>query len=132
MSLKDCKVGLYEKALPKRLGWKQKIREAKAAGYDFIENSIDETEEKMARVRPDSPQGMETVSYTHLDVYKRQVPAGCIKRKIDIRRQVTYFDKGNLTSVAFCEILQLLLVFRRYPHRSNIYVNTVKFLIVFE
>ena len=45
MSLKDCKVGLYEKALPKSLGWKQKIKEAKTAGYDFIEISIDETDE---------------------------------------------------------------------------------------
>ena len=59
MGLKDCKVGLYEKALPKSFGWKQKIKEAKAAGYDFIEISIDETDEKIARVRSGNPQGIE-------------------------------------------------------------------------
>ena len=59
MSLKDCKVGLYEKALPKSFGWKQKIKEAKAAGYDFIEISIDETDEKIARVRSGNPQGID-------------------------------------------------------------------------
>lgn len=59
MGLKDCKVGLYEKALPKSLGWKQKIEKAKTVGYDFIELSVDETDEKMARVKPGSQEGLE-------------------------------------------------------------------------
>ncbi len=59
MDLKDCKVGLYEKALPQSLGWKEKIAEAKSAGYDFIEISIDETDEKMARVKSGSKEGKE-------------------------------------------------------------------------
>lgn len=47
---KDYLLGLYEKAMPKELTWEEKIITAKEAGYDFIEVSIDETDEKQARL----------------------------------------------------------------------------------
>ena len=37
-------LGLYEKAMPSDLTWKEKLETAKAAGYDFVEISIDETD----------------------------------------------------------------------------------------
>lgn len=43
-------VGIYEKALPKELGWRERFAAAKAAGYDFLELSVDETPERMARL----------------------------------------------------------------------------------
>ncbi len=43
-------IGLYEKAMPKELGWREKLEAAKNAGYDFLEISIDETDEKLARL----------------------------------------------------------------------------------
>lgn len=43
-------MGIYEKALPKNLGWAERFAAAKAAGYDFLELSIDETPERMARL----------------------------------------------------------------------------------
>ena len=43
-------LGLYEKAMPGSLTWEEKFLAAKEAGYDFIEISIDETEEKLARL----------------------------------------------------------------------------------
>lgn len=43
-------LGLYEKALPVDLSWEEKLKVAKESGYDFLEMSIDETEEKMARL----------------------------------------------------------------------------------
>ena len=36
-------LGLYEKAMPSDLSWKEKLEAAKAAGFDFVEISIDET-----------------------------------------------------------------------------------------
>ena len=59
MQLNGCKVGLYEKALPNGLTWQEKIWEAKNAGYDFIELSVDETDERMQRVSPGNPKGEE-------------------------------------------------------------------------
>ena len=35
-------LGLYEKAMPAELTWKEKLEAAKAAGYDFVEISVDE------------------------------------------------------------------------------------------
>ncbi len=43
-------LGIYEKALPKHLDWEGRFNLAKKAGYDFLELSIDETAERMARL----------------------------------------------------------------------------------
>ena len=43
-------IGLYEKAMPNTLTWKEKLETAKEAGYDFVEISIDETDAKLARL----------------------------------------------------------------------------------
>lgn len=48
--LKDNPIGIYEKAMPDRLNWEQKIEIAKAAGFDFIEMSIDESDHRLARL----------------------------------------------------------------------------------
>ena len=47
---KKYSLGLYEKAMPSELSWEEKLLSAKAAGYDFMEISIDETEEKLSRL----------------------------------------------------------------------------------
>ena len=49
--INDCLLGLYEKALPADMTWDERLETAKLAGYDFIEISIDETDEKIARVK---------------------------------------------------------------------------------
>lgn len=43
-------LGLYEKAMPGSLTWEEKLQAAKEAGYDFVEISVDETDEKLARL----------------------------------------------------------------------------------
>jgi predicted hexulose-6-phosphate isomerase len=43
-------VGIYEKALPAELSWEQRLDTALSAGYDFVEISIDESEERLARL----------------------------------------------------------------------------------
>ena len=43
-------IGIYEKALPKSLGWAERFNAAQSAGYDFLELSVDETPERMARL----------------------------------------------------------------------------------
>jgi predicted hexulose-6-phosphate isomerase len=43
-------LGLYEKAMPLSLSWEKKLSLAKEAGFDYIEISIDETDEKLARI----------------------------------------------------------------------------------
>lgn len=55
-------LGLYEKSMPGTLSWKEKMLAAKEAGFDFIEISIDETEEKLARLSMSKEERLELVS----------------------------------------------------------------------
>ena len=43
-------VGLYEKALPASMGWDERLAAAGQAGYDFVEISIDESDERLGRL----------------------------------------------------------------------------------
>ena len=43
-------IGLYEKALPDALSWEERLAAAGQAGYDFIEISIDESDERLSRL----------------------------------------------------------------------------------
>jgi len=47
---KPYQLGLYEKAMPITLTWEEKLSTAKAAGFDYVEISIDETDAKLARL----------------------------------------------------------------------------------
>ncbi|MBU7450804.1 L-ribulose-5-phosphate 3-epimerase [Leuconostoc citreum] len=44
------KIGINEKSLPYDLPWSEKLALAKEEGYSFVELSIDETEERLARL----------------------------------------------------------------------------------
>jgi L-ribulose-5-phosphate 3-epimerase len=43
-------VGLYEKALPAEMCWEDRLTAAGSAGYDFVEISIDESDERLGRL----------------------------------------------------------------------------------
>ena len=43
-------VGIYEKALPAELSWEGRLAMASSAGYDFVEISIDESDERLSRL----------------------------------------------------------------------------------
>jgi L-ribulose-5-phosphate 3-epimerase len=48
--MKLYSIGIYEKAMPDTLTWKEKMTFAKDIGYDYIEMSIDESDEKLSRL----------------------------------------------------------------------------------
>ena len=48
--MKKYLLGLYEKAMPGNLTWAEKLQAAKNAGFDYVEMSIDETDDKLARL----------------------------------------------------------------------------------
>lgn len=50
MSQETPRLGLYEKALPPSFDWAQRLATAKRIGFDFVEMSIDETDERLARL----------------------------------------------------------------------------------
>ncbi len=48
--MRKYSLGLYEKAMPDGLSWREKLLLAKDAGYDFVEISIDASEERISRI----------------------------------------------------------------------------------
>ena len=43
-------LGIYEKALSKDLSWPERLVLAKSCGFDFVEMSVDETDERLSRL----------------------------------------------------------------------------------
>lgn len=54
--MKDYFLGLYEKSMPNTLSLKEKMIETKNANFDFLEICIDETDEKLNRLKWDNNQ----------------------------------------------------------------------------
>lgn len=50
MQNKKYHIGLYEKAMPAALSWREKLECARDCGYDFVEISIDETDRRLQRL----------------------------------------------------------------------------------
>ncbi|KNC90940.1 L-ribulose-5-phosphate 3-epimerase [Trabulsiella odontotermitis] len=50
MTANPVPLGIYEKALPVGECWLERLRLAKALGFDFVEMSVDETDERLARL----------------------------------------------------------------------------------
>lgn len=48
--IEDCRLGLYEKAMPDALTWAEKLAGAKEAGFDYVEISVDESAARLARL----------------------------------------------------------------------------------
>lgn len=63
--MKKYQIGLYEKAMPNDLGWEQKLRAAKEAGYDYVELSIDATKEKIGRIDMGREERFQLLSLTN-------------------------------------------------------------------
>jgi L-ribulose-5-phosphate 3-epimerase len=43
-------LGIYEKALPYNITWSERLDLAQSAGFDFVEMSVDESDERLARL----------------------------------------------------------------------------------
>lgn len=61
MGRNDYTLGLYEKAMPGSLSWEEKLLCAKECGFDYVEISIDETDEKLARLEMSDSKRQELI-----------------------------------------------------------------------
>jgi L-ribulose-5-phosphate 3-epimerase len=59
--MKPYSIGLYEKAMPNSLNWEEKLTCARECGYDFVEISIDEKDEKLERLEWDIDKRLELI-----------------------------------------------------------------------
>jgi len=49
-SLDKQPLGIYEKAMPGGATWREKLSQAREAGYDFVEMSVDESDDRLSRL----------------------------------------------------------------------------------
>jgi L-ribulose-5-phosphate 3-epimerase len=64
MDNREYLLGLYEKSMPHSLSIREKLLQAKKAGFDYMEISIDETEEKLGRLKWSAKKKQELVRDT--------------------------------------------------------------------
>ncbi len=62
------RLGLYEKSMPNTLSWIEKLTIAKEAGFDYVEISIDESDEKLARLDQSTKEIKEAIQQTGVPI----------------------------------------------------------------
>lgn len=62
--MKKYKIGLYEKAIRSSLSWEKKLQCTKECGYDYLEMSIDASDEKINRIYMDKSERKKLVNLT--------------------------------------------------------------------
>ncbi|WP_086350386.1 L-ribulose-5-phosphate 3-epimerase [Candidatus Enterococcus clewellii] len=58
-------LGIYEKALPKGISWLERLILAKKLGFDFVEMSIDETDERLSRLEWTKEERKQVIDAIH-------------------------------------------------------------------
>lgn len=98
--------GVYEKALPAGLGWAERLAAAARAGFDFVEMSLDESDERVARldwsrgqmqelrrVLADAPATIDTMCLSaHRKYALGSASAPLRQRALDIMRKAIDFS----------------------------------------
>lgn len=114
--MKPYALGLYEKAMPGQLSWKEKLTAARDAGYDFVEISIDETDEKLARLdmsKAERAELVELMSEVGLPIRSmclsghRKYPLGSLDEKTVARSMEIMQKAVSLAADLGIRIIQL-------------------------
>ena len=95
-------LGLYEKAMPGYLSMAEKLRAAKKAGYDYVELSIDETDEKLHRLDSSREKRLELIDIMYQEKIAfrsiclsghRKYPLGSLEPDIE-KRSLEIMEKA--------------------------------------
>jgi L-ribulose-5-phosphate 3-epimerase len=109
-------LGLYEKSMPNSLSVREKLFETKKAGFDYMEISIDETDDKLERLKWSHKKKQELVSATWetgIPIMTmclsghRKFPIGSEDEKIRERGMEIMSDAINFASAAGLRLIQI-------------------------
>ncbi len=109
-------LGLYEKSMPNSLSIKEKLIETKKAGFDFLELSVDETDEKLGRLKWDKIHRLEilkTIWETGTQITTiclsghRKYPIGSENEQIRNKGMEMMFDAIDLAVDMGVRIIQI-------------------------
>ncbi len=114
--MREYQLGLYEKSMPKSLTWEEKLNYTKKSGFDWLEISIDETDEKLSRLdwdRDEINKLRRTMEKTGCNIYTmclsghRKYPLGS-KDEETRKQSLTIMEKAvNLAVDLGIRIIQL-------------------------
>lgn len=112
----DYSLGLYEKSMPNSLSIREKLTEAKNSKFDFMEISIDETDEKLSRLKWDKAMKNDLVKAmwdTGINVMTmclsghRKYPIGCEDEKTRMRGMEIMADAIEFAADTGIRIIQI-------------------------
>lgn len=112
----DYYLGLYEKSMPNSLTLREKLAEAKDSGFDFMEISIDETDEKLRRLKWDKAAKNDLVKAmwdTGINIITmclsghRKYPIGCEDEKTRLRGMEIMSDAIDFAADTGIRIIQI-------------------------
>lgn len=114
MKLKTNPIGIYEKAIPNAFDWEDKIKIAKKAGFDFIEISIDESDERLNRLKWDKKQRQELLSL--LEKHEMKILSMCLSG----HRRFPFGSHDQEKREKAYQIIDDAILFAKDLHISNI------------
>ena len=102
-------LGIYEKALPRDTDWHEKLTLAAAAGYEFVELSIDETDRRLARLDWSASERAALRDAVAVTGATRERALTMMKQAIELAVDLgvrtiqvagydVYYDPGNVTT----------------------------------
>ncbi len=110
---REYRLGLYEKSMPSTLSWQEKLEVAKEAGFDYVEISIDETDEKLARLDQPVDEIKEAIEKTGVPISSmclsghRKYPLGSHDKDIQ-QKSLQIMEKAiNFAAKLGIRIIQL-------------------------
>lgn len=133
--MNDYFLGLYEKSMPDTLSMKEKMIEAKNSDYDFLEISIDETDEKLSRLQWDKNQKLDLLRASMETGIKiismclschRKYPIGSEDEKIRNRAMEIMYDSIDFAFDVGLRVIQIA-GYDEYYKPSN--ENTKRFFL---
>ena len=121
-------LGMYEKALPADLTWKEKLEGAKECGFDWIEISIDESDAKVARLdwtKEERDELVRLMKETGTPIYtmcfssQRKYSLGCLNPEIHSKAMANMQKAVDLAADLGIRIIQLAGYDAYYEPRSK-------------
>lgn len=95
-------IGIYEKATPKHFTWLERLQFAKELGFDFVEMSIDESDERLSRLKWRSEERLEIVKAMYQTGIR--IPTICFSghRRFPLGSNDTAVEQQSLTLMKEC------------------------------
>ena len=133
--MNDYYLGLYEKSMPNSLSIKEKLAEAKNSNFDFMEISIDETDEKLSRLKWDKKQKNDLVKdmwETGINIRTmclsghRKYPIGCENETVRNRGMEIMSDAIDFAAETGIRIIQIAGYDEYYNPSNN---NTRRYFV---